>query len=293
MNKENRKYYILNFVFLIGLTVLFINDHYLKLEFSNWFTGKLSDFIGIIIFPMFLTYLFPKSIKLNVIFTGLFFIFWKSPTSQSFIDAYNQITFIEITRVIDYSDLVALCCLPISYFVMSKLTEFDKLKIKIKFINPIVLIAPITLIFMATSPPAYYKYTISEGELKCYKCTKTVKYSKSKILEILRKNDYTVIVDSIPAKAGYRFDYYSKDSTNIIATNYPYYKIEEIIIDNDTIKDFQFALIEIADNKTKVWINGMNISEEISDVKVERKLRKYYRKLIKKHIQESIRDYGY
>ncbi|HZH69342.1 MAG TPA: hypothetical protein VFD80_02695, partial [Flavobacteriaceae bacterium] len=75
--------------------------------------------------------------------------------------------------------------------------------------------------------------------------------------------------------------------------NYPYYKIEEITIDKDTIKDFQFALVDIADNKTKVWINGMNISEEISDVKVERKLRKYYRKLVKKHIQESIRDHGY
>ena len=292
MNRENRKYYLLNLVFLIGLIVLLTNDHYLKLEYSNWVTGKLSDFIGVLILPMVLTYLFPKSKKTNVILTGLFFIFWKSPASQSFIDGYNLITFIKITRVVDYSDLVALCFLPISYFLLIKINEFERLKIKVKGLNPVILLLPTTLVLMATSPPAYYKYTYSDGELKCFKCIKTVKYGKSELLEILKKNNYVVSIDSLPTKEGYRFDYYWRDSTINLRNNYPYYKIDRIVIGTDTITDFQFALEKKSGNKTKIWINGMNIPKDIPESKVERKLRKYYRKLIKNHIQQSINDNG-
>ena len=71
MNRENRKYYLQNLVFIIGLIVLLTNDHYLKLEYSNWLTGKLSDFIGVLILPMVLTYLFPRSKKTNVILNAL------------------------------------------------------------------------------------------------------------------------------------------------------------------------------------------------------------------------------
>ena len=292
MNRENRKYYLQNLVFIIGLIVLLTNDHYLKLEYSNWLTGKLSDFIGVLILPMVLTYLFPRSKKTNVILTGLFFIFWKSPVSQSFIDGYNQITLIKITRVVDYSDLVALCFLPISYFLLIKINEFERLKIKVKGLNPVILLLPTTLVLMATSPPAYYKYTYSDGELKCFKCTKTVKYGKSELLEILKKNNYAVSMDSLPIKEGYRFEYYWRDSTSNWMNNYPYYKIDRIIIGTDTLTHFQFALEKISDSKTKIWINGMNISKEIPDNKVERILTRYYRKLIKNHLQQSISENG-
>ncbi len=35
---------------LIGaLVILLVNDYYLKATFSNWFTGKLSDFSGLLL----------------------------------------------------------------------------------------------------------------------------------------------------------------------------------------------------------------------------------------------------
>jgi hypothetical protein len=290
MNRENRKYYLQNFVFLTGLIVLLINDHYLKLEFSNYLTGKLSDFVGVLIIPMFLTFIFPKWKKTNTFLTGLFFVFWKSTYSQPLIDLYNQITFIEITRVVDYSDLIALLCLPISYLLLKKLNELDNLKIRIEGIKPILLLVPTIFIFMATSPPAYYKYTFSDGELKCHKCNITVGFNKSELLEMLKKNDYTVSLDSLSTKNRTMFDKYWKDSINNTIAHNTYYKIDTIIIYKDTITDFQFALEKISDDKTKIWINGMNIPDEIPDNKVERKLRKYYRRLIKNQIQQSISD---
>lgn len=284
MNIKTRKYYLLNLIFVTGLIILFINDHYFKLEYSNWLTGKLSDFVGVLILPMVITYFFPKSIKQNVLLAGLLFIFWKSPFSQPLIDGYNQITFIKITRVVDFTDLLALVCLPISYFALKNLNHSNTLKIQ--GIHPIVLLIPTMIIFMATSPPAYYRYTYSKGELKCYKCTKTVNYSKSELLEILEKNNIKATLDTLPSRDGYRFDSYWKDSTNNLISDYPYYKIDTIIIEQDTITNFQFALENISDDKTKIWINGMNIPEEIPNNKVERKLRKYYRRLIKNHIQQ-------
>ena len=292
MNKENRKYYLLNLIFLIGLIVLFINDHYLKLEFSNWVTGKLSDFMGVLILPMLLTYIFPKSIKVNILFTGLFFMFWKSPFSQAFIEYYNQMALIKITRVVDYSDLIALICLPISYFYLINLHQFSRLKVRIQGFNPVVLMVPIALIFMATSPPANYGYKLSDGELRCYNCSTTVGFSKAELLEILNKNKYTIRLDNKLYTDRFNLDYNRSDSTSNKTVNDTYYIIDQLVINKDTITALQFALQEVANNKTKIWINGMNIPKEIPNNKVERKLRKYYRKLLKDHIKHSISNNG-
>lgn len=74
MNTARNKYYLLNLVFLFCVLVLFVNDHYLKLKFSNWLTGKLSDGAGIIIFPLLLAFLFPKLKQWVVPITALFFL---------------------------------------------------------------------------------------------------------------------------------------------------------------------------------------------------------------------------
>jgi len=56
-----RKDLILNSYFVIGLIVLIINDFYLKYEYGNFATGKLSDFAGLLIFPMFVASIISKS----------------------------------------------------------------------------------------------------------------------------------------------------------------------------------------------------------------------------------------
>jgi len=288
MGKSNtKKYYLFNYVFVIGLILLFTNDHYWKFEYSNWWTGKLSDFMGLMILPMVLSYFFPKFIRINVIVAAVFFIFWKSSYSQSFIDFYNQITPIKIIRVVDYSDLIALMVLPFSFILLKKMNELKVLKIECVKISPVLLLLPTVIIFMATSMP-HYQYFRSDGALICINCTKKVKYSKSEILEILSKNEYTVSIDSfLPVDENWNNRIVSFDENN----KYPFYKIDTIVIDHDTITDFQFALKILSDDQTEIWINGMNISEEIPDYKVERKLRKYYKRLIKKHIKKSIKKW--
>ncbi|WP_026210097.1 hypothetical protein [Flexithrix dorotheae] len=291
MENQNHKYFLLNYVFILGLIILLLNDHFFKLEYSNWITGKLSDFVGLLILPMVISYLFPKKIGRNVFITALFFIFWKSIYSQSLIDFYNQFALIRITRVVDYTDLIALSILPFSYYYLLNIRKIDWLLINHLNVKPGLILIPTIVIFMATSPPYNYRYTFSDGELQCSSCFQTLKLSKSEILNILIENDLNISIDSLPRENTFGdFDDYWKDSTQNLVSNYPYYKIDTLIVEKDTITDFQFALVELSEDKTKVWLNGMNISQDITDNKVERKLRKYYKKLLKDYLKYILKS---
>ena len=134
--------------FLIGLTILLLNDFIFKELYGNWVTGKLSDFAGLFIFPLFWTAIFPKHKKPIFLFTALFFVFWKSPYSQCFIDCWNCFMFFKITRVVDFTDLIALLVLPIAFQYESK---FDP--IKIIRLNPVIPFVLALFSFMATSLP--------------------------------------------------------------------------------------------------------------------------------------------
>jgi hypothetical protein len=113
MKKENS--ILLSTGFLIGLFLLLLNDFYLKYTFGNWFTGKLSDVAGLFIFPLFIIALFPRIGKKAFWGTALFFIWWKSPWSQSVIEGWNSLNLFQLNRVVDYSDLLALAILPFAY----------------------------------------------------------------------------------------------------------------------------------------------------------------------------------
>ena len=102
--------------FLLGLFLLLLNDLFLKAHFGNFLTGKLSDFAGLFVFPLFFAAFFPNR-KSFIYFSTIFiFVFWKSPFSQSLTDLANSLLFFKIGRIIDYTDLVALLVLPLSYF---------------------------------------------------------------------------------------------------------------------------------------------------------------------------------
>ncbi len=117
--------YLFNYLFLLGLFVLILNDHLLKATYGNWFTGKLSDVAGLLILPMFLKYLFSISTKRSVLFTIVFFIFWKSPFSQVFIDTFNSVGLYKIGRVVDYTDFIAFLVLPLSIYVLDNIEKFE------------------------------------------------------------------------------------------------------------------------------------------------------------------------
>lgn len=117
---KNSRPLLLSPLFLIGLFLLLLNDFYLKAAFSNFLTGKLSDFAGLFIFPLFWSAFFPKRKMSIYISTALFFIFWKSSFSQFIIDGWNSFGIFSIGRVVDFTDLIALAILPFSYLYSSR-----------------------------------------------------------------------------------------------------------------------------------------------------------------------------
>lgn len=132
--------------FLIGLTVLLLNDFVFKELYGNWLTGKLSDFSGLFIFPLFWTALLPRYKNKVFWLTGILFIYWKSSYSEAFIESWNGLELLTLSRVVDYTDLIALAILPLSY-----LFENYKDKALRLAISPAIPIIIASFSFIATS----------------------------------------------------------------------------------------------------------------------------------------------
>ena len=146
MTKEKHLYRIL---FLASIFLLLINDLYLKYEYHNYLTGKLSDFAGLFAFPYFFSCFFPKKVKSIYIFSGLLFVFWKSEFSQPLFDVAHSYG-IGINRTVDYSDLISLIILPISHLYWNgDAKHFMQPK---KIVKPII-IGISCFAFIATSIP--------------------------------------------------------------------------------------------------------------------------------------------
>src|SRR5687768_13714190 len=101
--------------FVSGLFLLLLNDFVLKEQFHNGLTGKLSDFAGLFVFPLFWSAFFPRRKALIYVSSAALFVFWKSVYSQFLIEGWNSLPFFGIERTVDYSDLWALLILPLSY----------------------------------------------------------------------------------------------------------------------------------------------------------------------------------
>lgn len=160
--------------FLIGLFLLLINDFILKEAFHNAFTGKVSDFAGMFIFPLFWLALFPRYRRMIFMGSALFFVWWKSPLSQAVIDAWNAGEIFQIGRVVDYSDLWALLMLPVAWWYTDFVTVHVE-KRRAFSLHPIVPICVACFAFVATtripkpipiSPPQIDSFNFSVDSLK-------------------------------------------------------------------------------------------------------------------------------
>ena len=138
----------LNNIHFVGcLAILLLNDFYLKTEYHNWLTGKLSDFCGLFVFASFWATLFPERKFVICISTAFLFVIWKSPYSQTFIDLFSQNLY-AINRIVDVTDFIALPVLVVAFF--------HNAEHSIELRLPPLPIALITLIsFCATSVPQY------------------------------------------------------------------------------------------------------------------------------------------
>jgi hypothetical protein len=107
---------------LAGLALLLANDFLFKPLFHNALTGKLSDFAGLFVFPLFWSALLPRRRREAYALSALGFVFWKSSHSQTLIDAWNALGVLNVGRVVDPTDLMALAVLPFSYVYARRAT---------------------------------------------------------------------------------------------------------------------------------------------------------------------------
>ena len=221
-----------------------------------------------------------------MVFSAALFVFWKSPYSDGFIEFYNSFNFFPITRTVDYSDLWVILILPLVYhfFETSFGTGLPLFKFKLIpwFVALICCFA-----FIATSLPPEYYFRYSEGDLQYYDMDLKVPMTPDKILSDLRAmglvvSSDTSFVDNIRDRS------YPLDST-IDSTGNPFYVIDQFILENDTVSNIRFAMTPLNAQKTKIYINDMDLDQKLNNPKILRKLSRHYKKAVKKEVFQEMR----
>ncbi len=295
---KRNKFLLLNYVFVVSIILLFINDHFLKLYFHNWFTGKFSDFLGMIIFPLFLAYIFPKLRTFSILVSFVLFIFWKSPFSEGFIDFYNQISPIAVARVVDYTDFIAFVFLVIPFLLI----KYDALlqPFKIRKISPALVLVPSIFVIMATSPPPYYRYG-SDGMVLFNDYSFKIPKSKTEALDELKNRNILFKKDTLMI---IKRNNISSESLIMNGTDlktlevdkeilkkelereiqfYDYYIIDSLKIGDETLKNIRFELEEINKSKVEIILKSVVLEgRNTNHKKLQKKFRKIYRELLKK-----------
>ncbi|EDM38033.1 hypothetical protein PBAL39_16449 [Pedobacter sp. BAL39] len=90
---------LLSPLFIFCLSLLILNDFFLKAMFHNTLAGKLSDFCGLFIFPIFWSAVFPKHKSGVFIASAALFVYWKSEYASALIELVN--TVFKIHRTVD------------------------------------------------------------------------------------------------------------------------------------------------------------------------------------------------
>lgn len=193
VTKEKHLYRI---VFLVSIFLLLINDFYLKYEYHNYLTGKLSDFAGLFAFPYFFSCLFPKKIKPIYILSGILFVFWKSEFSQPFFDLAHSYE-IGIDRTVDYSDFISLLILPISYIYWK--LDFKQIIQPNKILKP-AIIGICSFAFIATSVASEFGEINLKANYETEVQTTLEKARETKLFYVSSKNDRYLSKLSIPEK---------------------------------------------------------------------------------------------
>jgi hypothetical protein len=111
--------WLLHPAFIAALVLLVVNDHVLKAQFGNALTGKLSDFAGLFALAYFLSAMAGRGARAIHAAVALAFVVWKSPWSQPLIDAWNSLALMQVGRVVDATDAMALAILPLSLWALS------------------------------------------------------------------------------------------------------------------------------------------------------------------------------
>ena len=253
---------LLHPAFLISISILLINDVSLKYQFPNWFTGKLSDFSGVFAFSFFLFVMFPRFRVAMCLFCVSFFSWWKSPLSQPLINFATS--FLPVTRVVDYTDLIAFVMLPVSW----RLTSFSR---PTPSAYPVWMgrgVAVVALFVFCNTSLSYHTFYRRPEDLIDFNREFASRKSKNEILAMLKQMGLTYREDSIINYQVFKNDFYlrvydKKDSSvrwqpvpqtsdtalfvrKVVDT---YYVIPTYIIEGDTLKNVEIVFYEYENKK--------------------------------------------
>lgn len=274
-------------LFLLSLVILLLNDFYLKAAYGNVITGKLSDFAGLLAFPFFFSCLFPERKRHIHIFTALIFVWWKSSLSGFFIDGVNSIG-IPISRVIDFSDNIALISIAVSYLIFSKNIEYKN--IKPAFLYSVILVS--SFAFMATSiaPRADIEYNSVDKEYEfnmplysfIYKFNGVLEKEMDKYKEYGRFNETGNIMYSYNRSDTliYLIDPIKHNNSDTINLNYYMANIQIYEKDRKTVLKLIDIIATINHHKAK----GLT-TDHAKKVKFQEKVIKQFEKRIIKKIK--------
>jgi len=182
---RNRQNIYFSAPFLLGLIILVLNDHFLKEYFHNNITGKLSDFAGLYIFPVFLYSIFKKRKTAIYGLAGILFIIWKTPLVNPIINTWNLSGIYNIQRIVDYSDLWALITLPISYY-----TNFNLFCLKTRSsFSPIIGLITI-VVFCSTAG--------THGKITSFDFQESMTVIESKLMDLDTLQNVEIINNTDP-----------------------------------------------------------------------------------------------
>lgn len=291
---RNQTSLLLHPFFLLNLFLLIANDHWWKQEYGNALTGKISDFAGVFIMAVFLVACCRFKKIYAVIFTALFFAWWKSPLSEPFIDALG------LARIIDYSDLIALAVLPVVFF----LQPFRYGKLQPKYAVPFIALITWTAMVATTLPYRFGGFRYPEGYVSVdkrwlTKLTVDQFFQKLDSLHIPWKHDSLVYLPvnsyrmMMAVKNGpdsvYQMTpvdklkdtllYYEKDMGS-------HYIIPFLALEKDTITHIRFRIYDNGKRRVLELIE-MNIPPDMAaQYYFTHRVRKKYRDLVKSFMLE-------
>ena len=281
---ENRKA-IFHPLFLICLFSLLLNDFYLKDYYGNSLTGKLSDFTGLIVFPVFISYLIPNLKKWISLITAILFLIWKSPLSEPVIESFNSIMPFSINRVIDYTDYWALTVLPVAHMII--MNKKHKIITSSSIYKPATILISLISIFAISATTLQPPLELPGGTIYIGK-DYTIKKSKEETIALIKS-------------LGYEVEYYENPDTirnNSLKTISPsYYQTNNIIIYDDrnqpadTILNIKYSMYEPKSNQTTISLINLTLTEHgnIQRWQTLKKFRKKYKKLLEENFISTLK----
>lgn len=253
-------------IFLASVALLLLNDLYLKYEFHNVLTGKLSDFAGLFAFPYFFAVFFPRGAKAIYIAVALLFTVWKSELIQPLLNLAHAYG-LGFNRVVDYTDLIALSILPLSY---KHFIAETKLALRIGIIGKPVIVAVCCFAFVATSTPKEIKeVNLSSG------ITAEVKATKQQLMEkaALQPWENGKYIISLNPK--------DKDKVSVTAVVSVAPENENVQVRLDTIKSY------VVHGSFLTGVNSKDV-EAMEDVTLQEYQQYFYSELVKLFGKEAV-----